>query len=80
MIPRGPFQPLPYWDSVRSSHSAMTRNGGYLPQHPGFFRLYDIQKHQQGVEHVVSALNPQEKSRTWKSRHQQEITAIFQVE
>lgn len=45
-------------------HSVMAGNVGYLPQHAGFFCLYDIQKHKQGMEHVVSALNPQEEKRT----------------
>lgn len=41
----------------------------YLPQHPRFFRLYDIQEHQQGVEHVVPALNPWKEGRIKEWSH-----------
>lgn len=31
------------------------------PKHPRFFGLDDVEEHKQGVEHVVSALNSEEK-------------------
>lgn len=36
---------------------------GYLPQHPRFLCLYDVQEHQQSVEHVVPALEPHEETK-----------------
>lgn len=42
---------------------------GYLPQHPRFLGLYDVQEHQQGVEHVVPALEPQKKRQRFRNQN-----------